>query len=80
MKLQTTNPVLLAFLKLTALIAVVLIVLWIAAVVAGLVFKVIVVAAIIAALVLAGLFIYSAIRRRPIWEALSPLSRLFGRS
>ena len=54
------NPMLRTFLRLTVLIAVVLVGLWLLAAV----FHFVIIAAIIAALVMGGLFLYNAIRRR----------------
>ncbi len=80
MKLQTANPLLGAFIKLTAVIAIALVLIWLLSIVVGVVIHAVIIAAIVAAIVLAGLFLYSAIRRRPMWEVLNPITRLWGRS
>jgi nicotinamide riboside transporter PnuC len=54
------NPMLRTFLRLTLLIAVVLVGLWLLAAV----FHFVIIAAIVAAIVMGGLFLYNAVRRR----------------
>lgn len=53
------NPLVVTFLKLTAIVAIVLIALWLAAAI----FKFVVIAAIVAAVILGGAFLYNLIRR-----------------
>ena len=56
----TMNPVLALFIRLTAIVAIVLIGLWLAAIV----FKVVIVAALIAAVILGGFLIYRVVTKR----------------
>jgi hypothetical protein len=57
---RSLNPMLALFLKLTAIVAVAIIVL----VVASYLLKIVLIAAVIAAIAVGGLFLYSLIRRR----------------
>ena len=66
------NPLLATFLRLTALVAVSLLVLLLVVKIALFVLPVVLVAAVVAALVLGGLFLYNRFRRRES----APVSRL----